>query len=236
MKAVLTALTLLLMLCSHLALGKALPGQVSGSSDLGEDADSPGQVSGSSDLAEEIATSEQVSDSSDLKDKTASPGQVSGSSKAAQECLKQKGIEKILRELNKMTENIKASLPKDNNKHQRLLPKFTKSVKGVAVMKEILDFYSEDVFSRVSLKDQKTEHILDVLARLRRDMDHCLYTYPSSLSQNERYPIWKMKKTFHELRAAGVHKAVGEFKTVLNWVDTYIHQRTMKGHPGGGRL
>ncbi|KAG7456108.1 hypothetical protein MATL_G00248300 [Megalops atlanticus] len=138
-----------------------------------------------------------------------------------------------LRELSKMTRHLKKSLPSDDIKHLQLLPKFGRYVKqsrGITILKEMLDFYLEDVFRKESLKGENQGNILSLLARLRGDVERCLGFPPSALSSGERKRIRQMKKKFNELKTRGVYKAVGEFEVVLSWVDSYIHQKMPKGN------
>ncbi|KAJ8402429.1 hypothetical protein AAFF_G00369180 [Aldrovandia affinis] len=119
---------------------------------------------------------------------------------------------------------------KDEIKHRKLLPKFGKSMEkpwGISVLKEILMFYSEDVFSKESLKAETANNDVQLLiSTLEAHVDYCLVLHPGALNPKERSEIEDMKRTFTELKELGVYKAVGEFKTVLDWIETYIHART----------
>ncbi|KAJ8373491.1 hypothetical protein SKAU_G00040710 [Synaphobranchus kaupii] len=155
------------------------------------------------------------------------------------ECLKQTVRAKLLEELEKMTDGMIKSLPKDHIKHRKLLPKFGKSMEkpsGISVLKEILKFYSEEVFSKKSLEVEININVMQLLiSSLETDVENCLASHHSALDSTERSEIQAMKRTFTELKGPGVHKAVGEFKTVLDWVQSYTHRTTGNGKPRADR-
>ncbi|KAL4660275.1 interleukin-10-like [Arapaima gigas] len=145
---------------------------------------------------------------------------------SAPRCLEHNIPDRILGELLLMVHRSKHSLPKDENKHKKLLPNFSRSLKkskGISIIKEMLDFYFYNVFSDKSLEITNQEEILTFLSRLRQDVSYCLGLYPSNLSSKEKNLIRNMKNKFMKMRRPGVYKALGEFKTLLIWMDTYMH-------------
>ncbi|XP_018611370.1 interleukin-10-like [Scleropages formosus] len=145
---------------------------------------------------------------------------------SAARCLQHCIPDEILGQLFLMAHRSRSSLPKDDNKHTKLLPNFSRSLRkptGIRVIKEMLHFYFYDVFSYESLEISNQEKILTSLSRMKEDVSYCLGLYPSKLSSKDKNLIRIMKATFTKMRTAGVYKAIGEFKTLLIWMDTYMH-------------
>ncbi|XP_066579981.1 interleukin-26 [Amia ocellicauda] len=148
----------------------------------------------------------------------------------ARECLQKHVPRSMLTELFEMSGRLKSSVPRDEIKHKKLLPKFGKSVKkskGSSVLKELLDFYIKDVFKKAQV-DIADKNIFNYLTRLKKDFEHCLSLYPSTVSSKDRRMIKRMKETFIELDIQGVYKAIGELETVVDWVSTYMHPEKKK--------
>ncbi|XP_048871900.1 interleukin-10-like [Brienomyrus brachyistius] len=147
-------------------------------------------------------------------------------------CFRHNVSDKMLEQLSTAVHHVKNSLPRDDNKHKKLLPKFTgtlKKPKGLSLIKEMLDFYLNDVFSNESLNTRDNEKIQIILSRMVNEVSQCLRMHRSSLSSNERDKIHQMKQTFRQLETNGMKKAIGEFKTVLVWIHIYMHHTGKSG-------
>ncbi|XP_069048074.1 interleukin-26 [Lepisosteus oculatus] len=151
-----------------------------------------------------------------------------GTGIAGQKCLQNHLPGKMLKELFEMSLNLKYSVPRDNIKERKLLPKFGPSLKrpnphGIPILKEILDFYLKDVLKKVEVVDLKADNLVIYLTRLDKDLGHCLRLHPSICSSRERKLMNKMKKRYKEMADQGVYKAIGELETVIDWINTYMH-------------
>ncbi|KAJ8398857.1 hypothetical protein AAFF_G00417650 [Aldrovandia affinis] len=106
----------------------------------------------------------------------------------------------------KILELTEASIMHGNDQDliKQFKEEFHEKPQGIVILKEVLDFYQE-VFKKAPLKTENQKIIPILLSRLGREVEHCL-------------------------KSPGVSKAVGEFHTVLDWVDSYIHQKMSKGN------
>ncbi|XP_019911700.1 uncharacterized protein LOC109616865 [Esox lucius] len=146
-------------------------------------------------------------------------------------CLKRAVSPELITELLHKTETLTNSLPRYPQKiYKRLLPKsLAKKPLGIWEINKILDVY-DNVFNHKSLKNLYPTHYEDLLARLKHDVECCLVECPSD-PKRAHDPIRKLEKTFQKMNTNNTYKAVGEFKTVLRWInhasqDTEISEGT----------
>ncbi|KAK1169252.1 interleukin-26-like [Acipenser oxyrinchus oxyrinchus] len=137
--------------------------------------------------------------------------------KAASECLQR--LKPMIEDLLKMSKSLNT---KDDIKHKKLLPKMKKK-QGVYGLKQMLDFYQEDVFKKHSPDSKTEEDIMNNLSRLRVDVGGCLNHPSCKYSPKEDAMIKRMRTTFVELKEKGVHKAFGELPRMLDWINDYVH-------------